>query len=47
MEKWVFSYSIETRSSEVVEACLERVGLSGLGHRQIGELSGGQKNGYS
>ncbi|TFT46359.1 ATP-binding cassette domain-containing protein, partial [Proteus mirabilis] len=28
---------------EVVEACLERVGLSGLGHRQIGELSGGQK----
>ncbi len=28
---------------EEVEACLERVGLSGLGHRQIGELSGGQK----
>ncbi|MBG2764655.1 manganese/iron ABC transporter ATP-binding protein [Proteus mirabilis] len=28
---------------EVVEACLEHVGLSGLGHRQIGELSGGQK----
>ncbi|HCH49365.1 MAG TPA: manganese/iron ABC transporter ATP-binding protein [Proteus sp.] len=28
---------------EVVEASLERVGLSGLGHRQIGELSGGQK----
>ncbi|OAT21610.1 manganese/iron ABC transporter ATP-binding protein [Proteus myxofaciens] len=28
---------------DVVEASLERVGLSGLGHRQIGELSGGQK----
>lgn len=27
----------------IVEASLERVGLSGLGHRQIGELSGGQK----
>ncbi|WP_099073582.1 manganese/iron ABC transporter ATP-binding protein [Proteus alimentorum] len=31
------------RDHEVVEASLERVGLSGLGHRQIGELSGGQK----
>lgn len=28
---------------DIVEASLERVGLSGLGHRQIGELSGGQK----
>lgn len=30
----------------IVAESLERVGLSTLQHRQIGELSGGQKNGY-
>lgn len=32
---------------EVVDAALARVGMSDYRHRQIGELSGGQKNGCS
>jgi manganese/iron transport system ATP-binding protein len=33
----------KARDHEAVEAALKRVGMDGLAHRQIGELSGGQR----